>query len=161
MQTQSINLKERDHLGHAGIDGDNIKVNLKLAVWTRFVWLGRGSNLQALVYTVMRLVCTYCCDMVYERRVNKLWVRTQLWLVFNVHCTTCLSLTWPSSGNLKKKRFIARKLVRIHIGRKNLQNCSRIQFAVVVPCRPSVEVSTAVGGLWVEKWVRYLHLTNI
>jgi len=29
MQAQSINLKERDRLGDAGIDGDNIKVNLK------------------------------------------------------------------------------------------------------------------------------------
>jgi hypothetical protein len=49
-------------------------------------------------------------------------------------------------------RFIARKLVRIHIGTKNLQNCSRNQFDVVVPRRASVEVSTAVGGLWVEQW---------
>jgi hypothetical protein len=29
MQAQSINLKERDHLGDAGVDGDNIKMSLK------------------------------------------------------------------------------------------------------------------------------------
>jgi len=29
MQTQSISLKERNHLGDAGIDGDNSKMNLK------------------------------------------------------------------------------------------------------------------------------------
>jgi hypothetical protein len=52
-------------------------------------------------------------------------------------------------------RFTARKLVTIHIGTnitkhigtKNLQNFSRNQFAVVVPRRASVEVSTAVGCL--------------
>jgi hypothetical protein len=47
-----------------------------------------------------------------------------------------------SSGFLK--RFIARKLLRIHIGTKNLQNFSRNQFAVVVPRRASVKVSTSV-----------------
>lgn len=29
MQAQSINLQERDHLGDAGIDEDNIKINRK------------------------------------------------------------------------------------------------------------------------------------
>jgi hypothetical protein len=28
MQDQSDNLKERDHLGDVGLDGDNIKINL-------------------------------------------------------------------------------------------------------------------------------------
>jgi hypothetical protein len=43
------------------------------------------------------------------------------------------------------KKIIARKLLKIHIGTKNLQNCCRNQFAVVVPRRASVKVSTSVG----------------
>jgi hypothetical protein len=45
---------------------------------------------------------------------------------------------------------------------KNLQNCSRNQFSVVVPRKASVKVSTSVGvKTSVHFWQTYVHLCKL
>jgi hypothetical protein len=124
--------------------GSRIILPLKCGPWASQGWrpllLENHCCNSVETRSVFMLLTGACVDLRYK--VNTLLFPWQLFTstMPRTHC--CRQ---HNSCDFFFERFIARKLLRIHIGTKNLQNCSRNQFAVVVPRRASVKVSTSVG----------------